>query len=145
MYYLGVTGTQEGLTPAQMVRVETLLSDLRSVEFSVMHNGKCIGADYSLACIWDKLGGKLWWHPPTITTKMVNLILTGENSDSPLPYLDRNRVIVDRSRVLIACPKEFKEQLRSGTWATIRYARKSKKAHVIVWPDGTVQKESYNV
>jgi outer membrane protein insertion porin family len=54
--------------------------------------------------------------------------------------LDRNRAIVDSCDVLIACPKGPEEQ-RSGTWATVRYARKQKKRIVIIWPDGEVTEE----
>lgn len=39
-------------------------------------------------------------------------------------YLDRNREMVDGADVLIAFPKTAEEETRSGTWATIRYARK---------------------
>ncbi|MBA3354736.1 MAG: hypothetical protein H0U18_02115 [Pyrinomonadaceae bacterium] len=31
-----------------------------------------------------------------------------------------------------------REQLRSGTWSTIRKARKARKQVTIVWPDGKV-------
>jgi hypothetical protein len=54
------------------------------------------------------------------------------------PYLVRNHEIVDDSQVLIAAPKEFTEQLRSGTWATIRYARKIGRTVRIVFPDGSI-------
>ncbi len=41
--------------------------------------------------------------------------------------------------LMVAAPKSFAEELRSGTWATVRYARKQKKPVVIVFPDGSVQ------
>jgi predicted Rossmann fold nucleotide-binding protein DprA/Smf involved in DNA uptake len=59
---------------------------------------------------------------------------------TPKAPLDRNRDIVDAAAVLIAAPKEMTETLRSGTWATVRYARKQGKQVWIVWPDGTVSK-----
>ena len=43
---------------------------------------------------------------------------------------------MDNSDILIATPKEKEEQLRSGTWATIRYAKKTKKIVFLVYPDG---------
>lgn len=55
----------------------------------------------------------------------------------PRPPLERNRDVVDASDVLLACPGGMAEEQRSGTWATIRYARKAGKPVVIVWPDGT--------
>lgn len=36
-----------------------------------------------------------------------------------------------------AAPKDFKEELRSGTWATIRYAVKQQKRVIIIFPDGS--------
>ena len=36
------------------------------------------------------------------------------------------------------------EILRSGTWATIRYARKKSKKVMLIFPDGTMTKENFN-
>lgn len=47
--------------------------------------------------------------------------------------LKRDRKIVAIVDVLIAAPKTDKEVLRSGTWATIRYARK-KSIPIITLP-----------
>lgn len=41
-----------------------------------------------------------------------------------LEPLERNHVILDHTDYLLAFPKTRKEVLRSGTWATIRYAKK---------------------
>lgn len=61
---------------------------------------------------------------------------------SPLPYMERNRAIVDASDVLIACPYEIVEPEfgRSGTWSTIRYALTIPNFPVvIIWPNGRVE------
>ena len=47
-------------------------------------------------------------------------------------YLDgftetRNKDIVNSCDILIACPENDKEVIRSGTWSTIRYAKKINK------------------
>ena len=52
-------------------------------------------------------------------------------------YLVRNHNIVDSTDMLIGCPKEMQEQLRSGTLATIRYAKKKNKKIIIIFPNGT--------
>ena len=39
------------------------------------------------------------------------------------PYLDRNRDIARACSVLIALPETLVEVQRSGSWATVRYAR----------------------
>lgn len=40
-------------------------------------------------------------------------------------YLNRNKDIIDQSDFLIACPQDKEQEvLRSGTWSTIRNAKK---------------------
>lgn len=56
---------------------------------------------------------------------------------TPAPYLERNAAIVQSTLELIATPGETVEQVRSGTWATIRQARRRRRPTTIVWPDGT--------
>ena len=48
--------------------------------------------------------------------------------------LKRNCDIVLAGVELIACPHQMSEVLRSGTWSTVRFARKIKKRVVMVWP-----------
>jgi predicted Rossmann fold nucleotide-binding protein DprA/Smf involved in DNA uptake len=52
----------------------------------------------------------------------------------PLDPLVRNKVIVNISDVILATPFEDKEVMRSGTWSTIRYARKVGKTPIIILP-----------
>lgn len=47
-----------------------------------------------------------------------------------------NRDIVAETDELIATPKGFQEERRSGTWATVRYALKARKPVTVIWPDG---------
>jgi predicted Rossmann fold nucleotide-binding protein DprA/Smf involved in DNA uptake len=59
------------------------------------------------------------------------------------PPLVRNRIIVDGCDVLLAAPSGAeRDNPRSGTWMTVRYARKRRKRIVIVWPDGTTTEEN---
>jgi hypothetical protein len=55
------------------------------------------------------------------------------------PYLARNKDIVDACTILIATPAQNSEIQRSGTWATVRYAKSKydRSRIVIVRPDGT--------
>jgi len=50
------------------------------------------------------------------------------------PYPVRNRDIVDESDMMVACPGG-PEELRSGTWSTIRYAHKQGKEVLILMPE----------
>lgn len=54
-------------------------------------------------------------------------------------YIQRNHDIVDDSDMLIAFPSTMNEILRSGTWATIRYAKKRGKMVLIIFPDGSTE------
>lgn len=134
----GFTGTQQGMTPAQkecITRLFSLLPTMRSV-----HHGDCIGADADIHEI--ARAQKLWIvvHPPDNDSKRA--FVTGYNEiREAKPYLARNDDIVSETEVLIAAPKGYGEEHRSGTWATVRRARKQGKRIVIVWPDGRMTNE----
>lgn len=131
---IGFTGTQEGLTRKQEARFDVLLMGLTG-EF---HHGDCIGADSEAHDIAREQGFHIVIHPPVSWTKRARK--SGDELRKPLPYLDRNRKIVDETEMLIAAPKGMEEK-RSGTWATVRYARKLKRPIIIVYPDGRVERE----
>lgn len=57
------------------------------------------------------------------------------------PPLERNKDIVNAIDVLVTTPRLHTEELRSGTWATVRYARKMKRHIFIVWPNGKTTEE----
>lgn len=132
---IGFTGTQRGMTRAQMSEVHTSMASLAYGHFhKEFHHGDCIGADAEAAAIAKELGFWIVSHPPVDQKKQAFF-----PSDCVLPpaeYLVRNHHIVDAVEFLIATPGEYLEQLRSGTWTTIRYARKKKKDRRIIFPDG---------
>lgn len=135
---VGFTGTQQGMTEAQKRTVQNLLVDWRATE---LHHGDCIGADAQAHAIAKSLKLRVVLHPPTYMSKRAFCVADEERQ--PLPYLDRNGEIVLETERLIAAPKEYEEQLRSGTWATVRRARKQRRHHAIVLPNGNVKEESY--
>lgn len=135
----GFTGTQQSLPYAQQSALEEVLSDLYNEDYVWMHNGDCIGADATAAQLWRDMDGKVHGHPPDIVWKRAKFQFDAQWE--PKPYRQRNADIVLCSDILVACPKAMEEELRSGTWMTIRMARKSKVPIVIVWPDGSVTKE----
>lgn len=47
-------------------------------------------------------------------------------------YMDRNDALAERGDVLVAFPETAEEELRSGTWATIRRFRKAGKPVIII-------------
>ena len=133
--HVGFTGTQVGMTEAQVARVSRMLHSWKGWA----DHRDCIGADKQFHGIARSSGLKVAIHPPSVSSKRA--YCTGDIVHPMADYLTRNRQIVDASAGLIATPKSFEEELRSGTWSTIRYARKSKKPVVIVWPDGSVSNE----
>jgi hypothetical protein len=132
---VGFTGTQWGWTVEQANTATARLCALRRVGAVWLHNGDCVGSDRNAAHRWQMDGGKLHLHPPDRDTKRAFLV--ADVTEPPKPYLDRNSDIVARCGILVATPAEMFEQLRSGTWATVRRARKLGKPIFIIWPDGT--------
>ena len=127
---IGFTGTQQGMNYKQR---NSVLMYLRSIKFDEVHHGDCIGADQDFHHLVLRYFPEIRviGHPPVIPAKRAFCIFSEERA--PKPYLDRNRQIVAECDLLIACPKETTEQTRSGTWATVRYARQAKK-QVQVFP-----------
>jgi hypothetical protein len=129
---LGFTGTREGLTRRQIERLIRVLTVFKPSE---VHHGDCIGGDSDFHTIVRSL---LFWtriigHPPEDSSRRAHCIFDRELP--PRPYLDRNHDIVDAVEMLVVCPKEMEEIVRSGTWATYRYARKWHKSTILILPE----------
>jgi hypothetical protein len=79
-------------------------------------------------------------HPPTETGLVQRCHIGRITRIDPEPYLVRNRRIVDTCDVLLGAPAEEQEQVRGGTWSTVRYARAQGKTVYVVLPSGRVTK-----
>jgi hypothetical protein len=135
---VGFTGTQQGMTPEQR---KTLVLLLNSIKISEVHHGDCTGSDAEFHDEVMKMGLSVILHPPIKDDKRA--FCKGYIESFPKKdYLVRNRDIVDNSDVLLATPKSSKEEVRSGTWATIRYALKKKRLVIIIFPDGKTKTKS---
>ena len=126
MASVGFTGTQTGMNETQLIQLRRLLRRLKREGYTDFHHGACIGADEQAHDVAKSLGYRLVVHPPDNTAKLA-FGIRGGIWRSPAPYLTRNHHIVDESEVLIAAPRSVSEVQRSGTWATVRYARKAGK------------------
>ena len=119
---IGFTGTSKGMTQHQKDQLKEFISSVDVVSFS---HGDCIGADAEAHDILRDLNllNKVRIHPPKDAKKRP--FCEGANTVCPeKAYLDRNHDIVDEGiDLLIAAPGSRNERLRSGTWATVRYAR----------------------
>jgi len=130
---IGFTGTRYGMTLKQKVNYVNKLKELNCEE---LHHGMCHGADNQAheMAILNNIP-KIVMHPSTISEAYkpyYHNSLTEVVELSKKPPLERNHDIVDATDILLATPKTKEEVLRSGTWATIRYARKKGKAVVIL-------------
>lgn len=127
---VGFTGTQDGVSQARLRNLRLELTRLRAVGYTVFIHGGCIGADAQAARIAKSLGYKTHCYPGTAGYKRAD---TEDDYVAQIkPFLDRNRNIVNASTIMIAMPRTQEEELRSGTWAAVRYARKVGKEPIFL-------------
>lgn len=129
---LGFTGTQRGMTPEQWGVFWSIVSAL-SGEF---HEGDCIGADAQAAHGARLAGFRIVGHPPEIDAKRA--FFPADEWRPKFPYLQRNKHIVLQTDEMIATPGEMEEQLRSGTWSTVRFTRKQQRRVRVILPNGSI-------
>lgn len=141
---IGFTGTRKGLTLPQEKSLKGLLGKLKKKhDITAAHQGCAIGADEVFALAADALGIAVKGHPSNLESQTSErALLVCDEVFDPMPPLVRNRMMVDRVQLLIACPAEMEEQARGGTWSTIRYARKLSRLMAICWPDGSLTWEN---
>lgn len=138
MNKIGFTGTRKGMTNKQREMFVQVIANYSKplIEF---HHGDCIGADEQAHDIARVHGFYIVIHPPINPNRRAfcegGVILT------PRDYIPRNHDIVDSSDIIIATPGEEHEVIRSGTWATIRYAIKKGKTLRIIYPSGLSHRE----
>ena len=134
-FRFGFSGTSQGMTMAQKHALRNFLMG----GYGELHHGDCIGSDAEAHGIAIECGYCPVLHPPTNYSKRAWCEVPLHLMRSEKPYLTRNRYIVDETIALIATPAEFDEQLRGGTWYTVRYARTRGKTVVLILPDGVVR------
>lgn len=128
---ISITGTRRGMTQEQ----RKFMTDILDNTTRLVHGG-ADGADHECH--------EIFAHPeftvvyPSNHTQWKRYISESLRClHPPIAPLERNRLIVRAAPILYAMPGTMQEQLRSGTWATIRFARNTNRPHVIVWPDGS--------
>lgn len=131
---VGFTGTREGMTRGQHDKINMLFKATATSEF---HHGDCVGSDSQAHNIVRRHANeaKIIVHPPT--DDKYRAFCSGDEIREPDSYLFRNHAIVLESELLIATPKEFTEITRSGTWATVRYARAQGVPVLLILPEPT--------
>lgn len=138
---VGFTGTSKGMTLAQHLSVDFLFYSAFRQFGAELHHGDCVGADEQAHKIvrWYSEPIKIHGHPPDLVAKRAKCSF--DTVDEPKPYLVRNHAIVAATLCLIAAPAQPQEVLRSGTWATVRHARKLNRWIAIAFPDGSIRYE----
>lgn len=137
---IGFTGTRYGMSSIQMKMFCVAIGHVSDSKDFTFHHGACVGSDEEAHEIiyntYPKC--KIVIHPPIEDMHRA----TFEESDRVMmlegkTFLERNHDIVNACDVLIATPiNKTGETKRSGTWATVRYARKQKKPIAIIRSNG---------
>lgn len=145
--FVSVTGSEVGPFPAQGEALVGLWAPLRRQlgRPVTLSHGDCVGVDVWSAGVAEFLGWETeaypWdrpgWHNPKRGYHRSSVI----HRPNPDP-MDRNwtlaRVAIDG---LYALPETKHEVMRSGTWSTVRRARKLGRKITLVLPDGEVVEE----
>jgi hypothetical protein len=125
---VGFTGTRAGLSEEQARQLRHVLSLLRHADIAVQQptlflDGDCArGADRQARQIAEAHGCKSEPVPP--------------KDQTAAELLARDRVIAQRCHILVAAPLTDTEQVRSGTWYTVRQARDLQKPVVMLTRGG---------
>lgn len=131
----GFTGSRHGITHQQKEAVIWCL-----LEASQFHHGDCIGADEQAQALARNLSVDCYAYPGLMDRYWAktegNLVVCDRQ-----PELERDRKIAAVCDQLLACPATYTEEARSGTWATCRYGHAAGKPVIVVYPDGTVDKD----
>jgi hypothetical protein len=134
---IGITASRNGINELQRLHLCQILGKF---DIDELHHGDCIGGDaeaHYIAQEYD-IDIVIVIHPPIDDSHRAfcqgaKVILPKKD------YLKRNADIVDSVDLLIAMPDKDQEALRSGTWATVRYAKKQHKPTFLLLPNGKVE------
>lgn len=147
LLHIGITGSRDGITLAQ---IEAFVTELSMYDEVKVHHGDCVGVDEGIHKILldaKKENPKvieIYIHPPTdhkqraFCQKKYETKEVLVHSFASEEYLKRNQMIVSSTKELWAFPSGPEKQ-RSGTWATIRFAKKTGTPVKLFWPDGRVE------
>ncbi len=127
------------MTPEQKAQVRDALLLYRQWGAREFHYGLCIGADEQAAAIAKEIGYTVIAHPGFNPKNPDTRLFRSDFdlNDVVLPekaFIKRDHDIVDAVEQMIATPLSWEEEIRSGTWTTVRYARKKKKPINICYP-----------
>lgn len=141
---VGFTGTRKRVLPLQRFGLRRLLRCLFGMGHRRFVHGCCKGADWIATEIAYEMGYVIEGYPSNLRNFVdVRSIAACDWIHMPRPPLDRNALIIHPAHVVVGVPATEEEEVRSGTWATIRLARKAAKPLVLVYPDGSQTYENW--
>jgi hypothetical protein len=138
----GFTGTRKGMTPQQHKALRRLV--LPPGEISMFVHGGAPGADSQAHAIFAQTGRPILVRPASMEQyrywrKDVHTSIVYQ----PRAPLERNSDIVNQVEMLFACPETKLEELRSGTWATVRRAKRKGIRVIFIYPSGQVESSTW--
>jgi hypothetical protein len=148
---LCVTGSRFERPAAQVAAVARHLAELALYQLTPtteLHHGGATGADRQAHELVRDLWGaavRVVIHPASGVAERWCDWSDADVLLAPRKALERNAAIVaslDATPLVVLPAAPERDDPRSGTWATVRLARKAHKAVLIVWPDGTTTGEA---
>jgi len=144
------TGTRHGGTPYQIASVGWLWSRYGIKE---LHDGDSIGVDEQLYYLGHAFGAHITLHPPTnekyrAFCGLLDCVLIDPEHTTILPekgYHARDRDMVDEAEVIVSVQWKPVELDYGGTRYTTDYAREQGKPLALIWPNGHISYENWNL
>lgn len=136
---VGVTGTRWGMTEAQYDSfLEFMLGLPQPID---LHHGDCVGVDEQAhwMVVENVPRHKIFVHPPV--SDALRAFCPAWTVHEPKPYKKRDKDIVEVCEVLVAAPGGMVEEVRSGTWYTVRLARRAGRRVYLIMPNGEIREE----
>jgi hypothetical protein len=93
-------------------------------------------ADYDIFLTLLGQGFKVGVYPHSGNNGEIDKFRGAEVINSSLPLRDRNKRMIDESKVVIGVPQIFNEYEDSPAWKTIRYAIQNEKEVYVISPNG---------
>jgi hypothetical protein len=139
---LSFTGTSKRPpTPVQIAVLDDILTEFWNKGYRTLVHGEARNADSIANDMAKAKGYYIYGRPANISDHRCDV----DDRAEPRRPLDRDWDIAEDANTLVAMPANEKEEVRSGTWATVRYARKLNAPIVIIKPNGDVDRERTQV
>ena len=138
MMDISITGSRYFDARDSEQQKRSFIEELRGLYFDgvgVLHHGDAIGADAFSHQVAVSLGMRIVIHPP-LNSQYRAFCNNGSVTILPTkPYLERNFDLIKATEILLVLPIQNQEIQRSGTWHTVRVARRNNRSVVIFFPD----------